>query len=321
MKKIFGIIAVCILLFSCKKDHSKDVVPGNSVHKIGFNITFSSQTAPFRTNLRVKTNALVTNSLADSVKVIYYAVYDSVGNIVHTIKQLSTDAVFGSYTDNLHAGKYTIIVAAGQTGFTIGNPTPGGTVGKLSTDVLYYTSSNFFSKDSFYKELALTVTNTDSNNNVTLDRITSELTVNVTDQIPLGTKYLTLIITSGAAGSFKVGTGIASLAGPGFIARYVDTLKASDIGTKNYQASFIFLPLSSTITVQLTAENQPDGGPAPIVVNLVGQKVISGITCAPNTQTVISGELFGGNGLTGSGGFTSTLDTAWSSTTIVKTFP
>ncbi|MDB5137934.1 MAG: hypothetical protein JWP37_4537 [Mucilaginibacter sp.] len=338
MKKILlGLISVCTIIFSCKKEHKVQPGEGQQVtHKVGFQISFSQQTAQFQTNSlkevnSVKNNALATSSLIDSVDVIYYAVYDSVGNNIHIIKQNSSDAGFGSYNDNLHAGKYTIVVAAGKTGMILGPTTYGMGVSKLSTDIITYGYSynsntgvhtyNPFIEDAFYKKVTLTVTNTDSNNSITLDRITAQVVVKISDQIPAGVKYIGLIVNAGATDLFLVGTG-APVAGGG-APPVIDTLKPADIGTKNHQVSILFLPLSSTVSVQIYAKNSPDNLniPGPYVVNTVAQKNISGVTAQANTQTILTGYLFGGNGISNPGGFNSTIDTAWNITPITKTFP
>src|SRR5437879_3421029 len=128
MKRIIvGLIAVFTVFTSCKKDHSKDGNPDTAIHKIAYNVGFSQQTANFQINSSkplvisgTNTQALVPASLSDNVDVIYYAVYDSQGNNVHIIKQTSDQAGFGAYTDNLHSGTYTLVVAAGKTGLLLG---------------------------------------------------------------------------------------------------------------------------------------------------------------------------------------------------------
>jgi len=333
MKRIIvGLITVCIIFISCKKDHSKDGNPDTAIHKIAYKVGFSQQIANFQINnskplvtSATNTPAIVAVPLSDNVDVIYYAVYDSQGNNVHIIKQTSSQAGFGAYTDNLHTGTYTLVIAAGKNGLLLGPDSLATTGSKLSKDVISYGGYitrigdviyNLFNKDAFYKKITLTVSKTDASEVINLDRITSKLTVNINDAIPVGANYyLVENLSSYPAVKFYVGNGTtppySSFAlNSGYI---VDTLKNTDIGTTNFRINTILL-YTSPITVNLSCTHLNAD-------NIIDQKIIQNVICERNAQTILSGNLFGGAGTHSTGGFTATIDTSWNSTPITKTFP
>lgn len=330
MKRIIvGLITVCIIFISCKKDHSKDGNPDTAAHKIAYKVGFSQQTANFQINnskplvtSATNTQALVPASLSDDVDVIYYAVYDSQGNNVHIIKQTSSQAGFGTYTDNLHSGTYTLVVAAGKNGLLLGPDSLATTGSKLSKDVISYGGYitrigdiiyNSFNKDAFYKKITLTVSNTDASQTINLDRITSKLTVNINDAIPVGANYLSVNLSNYPAVKFYIGSGTTppydSFSLPS--RAIADTLKSTDIGTTNFRINAILL-YTAPMTVNLSCSD---------LHNIIDQKIIQNVICERNVQTILSGNLFGGAGTHSTWGFTATIDTSWNSTPITKTFP
>ena len=320
-----------MILASCKKEHAKDTTPVQSLHKVAFKVGFSQQTSAYLTNslnshnlslTRLNTNAVDTSLTDNHVSTICYAVYDSLGNNVHNITQLSTDANFGILTDNLRAGNYTVILAAGQTGLSIGldpaNTTT--TTSKISTDIVSYGDEypiDLPGKDIFYKKLSLTVTNTDASQSVNLDRITSRLTVDIEDAIPANAKYIVLTFIGAPAFKYYVGT---STAGAGNTTTFsvIDTITVAKIGTTNNKLTTILLSPPSAFSVNLmcgTGIGSPPG------ITVIAQKTIPNVTCQPNTQTILTGNLFGGAGAPVTGGFSLTIDTSWNSTPITKSFP
>lgn len=313
-----------MVVLSCKKDHSKDTVPTQSLHKIAFTVGFSQQTVNFgASSLRGRAINLHANSravdtaLTNHVNTIYYAVYDSLGNNVHIIKQLSTDANFGSYTDNLHSGKYTVVIGAGGTGLALGMDTQNTTVttSKLSTDILWYglnTVSDAFLKDAFYKKLSLTVTNADASQSVTLDRITSKLTINIEDALPANAGYITATFMDAPAFKYFVGSATPFDAGSNISIK--DTIQTAALGTTNNKLSTILLFPTAPISIDLACTTSGASQ------TIIAEKIIPNITCQPNTQTLLTGKLFGGAGSPATGGFSLTIDTSWN-TPVTTPFP
>jgi hypothetical protein len=321
-KSLFGFMLVCMIIVSCKKEHSKDSQPGQTSRKVVFNVGFSQQIVDFNTGNQ-KVNNLksdaVAATLASKIDILYYAVYDSVGHKIHVIKQLSTGSSFGSYTDILNPGKYSVVVAGGKTGFLLGPDLEGGNAtSRLSTDVINYGSYtkagtsvwNPFNKDAFFKNIAITVGKTDISQSFALDRIVSQMVVNIKDAIPSSVKTIGVSLISHLSDRFLIGTGTAVPSSTSSI-NVIDTLASSDIGKTNYQISTIFL-YSAPFGVQIVASSNLD-----FVAGVIANKAATA-TGQPNTQTILSGYLFGGGG---SGGISVKIDTAWNSAPIVKTFP
>ncbi|WP_419699159.1 hypothetical protein [Mucilaginibacter sp. NFX135] len=90
--------------------------------------------------------------------VLYCSIYDADGKSINTIKQLSTDAGFGTITTNLPAGNYTLVFAGGKTGLVFVNMLSSEKA-TLNTDVLTYNNNNastgladYTIKDTYYKK-------------------------------------------------------------------------------------------------------------------------------------------------------------------------
>ncbi|MEO6976914.1 MAG: hypothetical protein ABI113_01005, partial [Mucilaginibacter sp.] len=254
MKKfLFGLMSVCTMLLSCKKDHSK--ADSNATHKVVFNVGFSQSTAAFKTN-NLNLNTLKSNSvdtaLTNHIGVLYFAVYNSSGNSVHIIKQLSTDASFGSFSDNLPNGTYTLVVAGGGGSLVFVSRT-GDQPGNLDTDVLSYgfefldePTWALFNSDTFYKKTTFTVTSADASKNISLDRITSKLVVNIEDALPSNAK--TMFLQAFPPVSFDISTGAPSPDPEMYhdhsvvpLLSLVKPITAGEIGTTNYKMSTIVL--------------------------------------------------------------------------------
>jgi len=332
MKKfLFGLMLVCIVMASCKKEHSKDPGTNKTTHKVVLNVGFSRSTVIFESN-SLKINSLKENAadtaLTNYVEVLYYVVYDSNGNIVHTIKQLSTDSNFGSYTDNLAAGTYSLIVAAGGQSLILSSDSYGDAY-SLSTDVLSYGFNDpvggglqpwhGFSGDTFYKKITLTVTNADVSQGISLDRITSKLVVNIEDALPANAK--TIYVECSPSYYFHIGSGTASptsVDGAGLRIQAIGTVSAAQIGTTNYKVALFFLT-SAPFSARVYCSSLPpptDGN----VKNIIADRTVPAVTGQPNKVTLLSGSLFGGATTHSTGGFTVSFDTTWNATPITKSF-
>jgi len=323
MKRIlFGTIAICMIIVSCKKEHKSDITINSTqkLYKVGYNVGFSQQSGGFISN-SLKANGLTTTSvdtsLSNHVSVLQYAVYDSVGNRVHVIQQLLTDTAFGKYTDNLHPGKYTIAIAAGAQFLSVINGTPGGYLPaplptpNISADVLeYYGNGHLvaFVYDTFFKKFPLVVAAKDTSMHIALDRITAKLSVVVKDALP-ATAH-TMGLTSPAVPQwFFINSATAGHIEPQFASGA--TVTTAQIGTTNFTMS-AFLLYSTPITLNIYCANS--GG------TTLAYKTIPNLTLQANTQTILTGNLFGGSGTTSTGGVNLGIDTAWNHTPIVKTF-
>lgn len=344
MKRSFlGLILICMVVLSCKKqgpDNNNKSEPGKGQYAVTFSVGFSQQTSDFKIN-SLKTNnninSLATTALAGQVDVLYLAVYNEDGSQLHVIKQLSTDDGFGTFVDNLNGGTYTIVVAAGKTGLALTKDFVyrGGSGGfgfvdnnSLNTDILMYdinTSGSFpypgfFNKDAFYKKIALTVPRTGTQS-VSLDRITSQVQVVVEDAIPANAKTIGLEIST-LADKFYIGNATTAKISQGSKWRTNSSLVPADIGKTNHTFStvpFLALPLSDQ-TIVCSTETVPAGSENLGILGDISSSIVPNVTCLPNKKTVLTGNLFGGNGKPVTNGFHLMADTSWNATPIKKPF-
>ncbi|MBS1526353.1 MAG: FimB/Mfa2 family fimbrial subunit [Bacteroidetes bacterium] len=331
MKKIlFEIILACFLLTACKKQHNKDDNPiVTSLQKVTFNVGFSSRLTNFATNGLSINSTKPDTSLTNYIDVLYYCVFDSLGKGLHEFVQQKTDSTFGRYTDNLHPGKYTIVIVGGQAGIIVSPVSVGTDIN--SVWITHYSQPSpklYFNVDAFYKKVPITVSATSSAQNVNLDRIVSKMVVNINDPIPAGAKYLALVI-SNAANKFNVGTGTVGLDsdGPPPAQMQEYTLTTANAGTQNFQLSTLFLYNGASSVEVFCSTSKPTnfkgGNPFsnllyrdnPASSNydaysgvVYGDKTIPNVTGAANKITLLSGDLFGG---TGDGGVKVSADTNW----------
>lgn len=321
---LLGLIIICTALFSCRKDHKSEIKPSDAgiTHKVAFNVGFSKTVTDFATTHLKLYSTSPDTSLTNHIDILYFIVFDSAGNNLHTILERSidtvfgkSDTIFGKFTDNLHAGKYTVIVAGGKTGLTVGFNT-GISGSALDKSYVYYETYNTtsgqyvidkFTQDAFYKKISLVVTNANSTQNISLDRVVSKLDVNINDPIPSGAGYISTTIT-GIANVFYVNTGTAGVIGGGQVSNtYSTALTSASAGITNYQMSLLFLYYNPCSVNIMCATSQPQDLSTFNGI-VLGSAVITNVTAQANKVTLLTGNLFGG---TGSGGIQVSVDTTW----------
>lgn len=313
MKKFLsGIILISVLLASCKKDAVINHNGGSNTQdtakrKVTFVIGFSQQAAGFKSNGTQKVvNGLTTNAADASfdsnpqITTLLYTVYDAGGNEIHQIKQVKgVDADFGSYTDNLNPGTYTVAVAAGKTGIFVNS---GSQPQKLSTDVL---RSPGDIGDLLFKKITLMVTNNNSTQDVALDRISGGLQIVIKDALPANAGSLTLDYISGYK-VFNVGSETKTSIQPTLQAGV--NIPVSARGSTNYTFITYFMPISQSFNVVLSCNT----GSSTSRGTVIATKTIP-VTVETNRMTILSGNLFGGGG---GGGITTSINTSWTTSTM-----
>lgn len=311
-KLLSSLLFLSTLLFACKKEHSTGLnnVKDNTLHKVTFNIKVFSQQITGLNSISQRSSNLTTDAVDPSleanrqIKTLLYAVYDSQGNGVHIIKQKSTDANFGSFTDNLAAGSYTIVFAGGGSSFIIESTAKDG-ISRLKDDAILHDPAG--TGEIFYKKITITVVSGVNNNqSIDLTRLTSKFQLVIKDAIPTGT---TSVGVHGIT-SFTIYMVGADAGGKSRTMTMSQPVTSTDIGTKNFTFTSVgLLPYPGTLQVRLFATNQSNVETAEKSVN---------ITTAPNTMTILTGNLFGGSG--GGDGFVPKVDTSWNATPILKQF-
>lgn len=278
MKKIISIlITASVLLSACKKEHHIKM-DTSDIQKVTFQVGFSQTDGSFETNLKL---AAADTSVTNNINMLYYMVFDSNGRLIHNVSQKITDANFGTFTDNLHAGSYTVAVAGlkGPLDYTAGD---------LNTQVLHTDLIELF-----FKKVTFTVSGSGLTQAINLQRVNSKLQVVIKDKIPAN---VTLIKIQAVRlyTDFLIGT---ETVGHLYTKTFSFPIPPEAIGTSNYTLSSATFLSNGTLALDITAVDA--GG------TIISEKILN-VTTAKNKVTLLTGNLFGGNGGSG-GGFTLSL--------------
>jgi hypothetical protein len=308
MKKIlYSLIIFCLVLAACKKDHK--IAPGGA-QKVTFNVGFSQTMGDFNASAvgnKLRINSADT-SVTNHVKIIYYMVFKADGTLLHNIRQAIGDVGFGSYTDNLNAGTYTVAIAAGGTDLIISKE------GNLDVQKIS-SNSAFYDGNMFFKKIQITVTSSSITESVSLHHAMSKLVFKTNDIIPTGATYakFTISTAAGFTREFQLSTE------SGAVPQYANSTDIIQIGGSvvdpgnpplpngvklEITSYFIYYaPLNVDVIVSRV---NAQGAYEPVY----GQKSITNIAGAPNAVTTLTGNLFGGNGI-GTTGFKIAVDSTW----------
>ncbi len=279
---LYLMLSAC-LFYSCKKEHSGNNNPIQKKYKVTFNISGFSATVigstPGKQTLSgVKADADVP--IAPYIKMLYYAVYDASGNLVHTIYRDSTYLDLGTVTDTLPSGNYAVLVAGGQ--------------GNLSSN---FATSTFASalvtggptwEDTFVGESALTVSTSNVSQTISMSRIVGKLTLKILDTMPANASSIVIAMSTEYA---SYGTAALSpLVGAVTNAQTTFGIPASSKGQPNYTRSIDVLNTTQPFNVTITCYDASQ--------TIIAQRIVQNVSVAVDTQTVLSGDLFnGGNGI------------------------
>ncbi len=327
MKRYF-LYAVLIssALFSCKKDSTlipqEPTIAQSDLKKydIAFNVTgFNQSTAPFGMYAAIPSNKIASTStalrdtLTKSIGILYYIITDSKGIVVNNITQLAADTAFGKIKTSLPAGTYHVSVVGGgyqtlATQYFSLTPNPDTTNQFVYQDI--HRSYRFGSfSDTFMKLMDITVGNSTSSYNITLDRRVAQIKVNIEDAIPANASSITVTIIGDHYILKTDGTSEPLTQGLPTEVKTTLLTFTPPAGTRNANISTVVLNTQSAMTVQIKCV---DGNN-----NVIATKTISNVTCQPNHTTLLTGNLF--NGPSGSG-IGVTYNSAWNVQTLNYTF-
>jgi hypothetical protein len=291
MKKISSYILffVITVLFSCKKDHSKDLQPvtDEKKHVISFNLSaFSQQIVGSSNKLSVNSVVSDTGSIRSMFQTIGYAVYDSTGKQIKVKTYNAKTYVTGAIKDTLATGKYYIGIYAGQQGCAVydGSLSYGYAYRFVDIGEIEYTYKLW--KDTFAKVFTVNVQHTDISQSVQLERIVGEIELNIQDNIPANAYAITL--TSAQEYSAY-------------------SLSSGYIWRGYFQ---LYSPPSGGVAIPDSAKNKPNfkftyltpytGVIFPIVFtcqdakgNIISQKVFNNNIVQNNHKVIYSGNFFG----------------------------
>lgn len=301
--------ALLLLAFSsCKKDKPAAPVADGKLHNVNFTFNaFSVEYANTQTN-DLKNNALAIQAI--EINEIQVFIYDSKGKLYRESNlRRGTDGSYANISYQLPSGTYTFV-------FINPNPINGRyylNKDQLNTGYFYYGGTNVDRgefRETFYKQLSVTVNNTDVSNTVDLTRVVAGLKIIIKDAIPANVTSLILTIdTVYTAMQIKDGLPFKS-------DKYVDVAFWDryylSAGVSNYTITRQLLSgPNNTISVSLKAQNTRQ--------EIIATKAIRNITINPNKVTVLSGNLFGGNG-TNNNAVDVKADTTWSSDILYQSF-
>jgi hypothetical protein len=293
MKKIIlPILLMPFLFYSCKKE-SKQVTPINTSKKyqVQFGVSGFQQIILNTTKARHQENSIknVFGATGNELT-LDYLVYDSNGNLVHTITQPADSGKTTTVKDSLPAGTYTFCFAIGGAARLIlprykEITYPDPSTGETGPDW----------RDTFVKQLTLTVGSGNVNQNVTLDRLVAELEADITGPIPANaTKFTIKVDKEYIYGKFS-GQPDTTRGPSGIKSRYV-FFPMTQTTTK---FSLILLNTASPVNVELTAYDASG--------SILAKATVNNVTCAVNTRTILTGALFGSQTST----FTVSLNNQW----------
>lgn len=182
-------IALSLLFFACKKDSNSSITESKQEKKVAvkFNLSdFSQEVTEQSKTGRKTTNFLRDSVLEKQINHLYYLAYsENLGYSQVSFKYQDATVNnydFGSITDSLVPGQYTIIIV-GSNGPSNFSQSPGQQFGDAR--LLLYSDANGPTRlpDTYWKKFSIIVGNSDSlpYSNITLKRISSNLEVNILD--------------------------------------------------------------------------------------------------------------------------------------------
>ena len=268
MRKILFFAAICSALIACSKSTEDEPVAKESVT---FKLSnFTSTTEPM--SVARKASSLVDGE--DGALTDLY-LFDGATQLTH---QTSDQADFGTITVMLTTGSHNLhFVATRSAGLSYAD-------GVLACSSL---------RNTFGKTMVFNVSGS-SEENVTLDRLSGKLILTINDAIPSGANSLRIQL-----GQRYTSLDVQTLFGVNAAAYDQSVSLSSKIGQTGHQITLHILGSDADgyeTTYTLTATNSSD--------QIIGQATGT-LTLAPNTKTLLSGNLF-----TGTRSFVS-LNTEW----------
>jgi hypothetical protein len=276
-------------------------------------------------------NGLITRTTsADSLKShfahLLYLAYDSSGKEVGRIRQRAATGSgykyiydptsyhdsspytmpFGTIVDSLPAGNYTIVLAGSNYKHTISDRRAydPGQVNLRPLNEAYLGQEHHLSmeipetEDTFYKKFTINIQNQAVEEDVTLERITGKLEVNILDAIPTNAAVFDVKIYKAAT---IISLGTSTFSGGTYYGEddYENTINDfltenvwqpikitdSERGTTNYRYSrFLYGRDSVPITIVIRCFDAQ--------MNLIAHKIVKNIRIYKNRRTILKGRLF-----------------------------
>lgn len=313
MKNIVKIAALLLLAFSsCKKEKSTAPAADGKLHTVNFTFKeFNVEYAEAKTK-GMRINGLSTQATETSN--IYVLIYDSAGKIYQqTVLQKGSNG-FSAKSYLLPAGLYTcIFIGSSYISSNVNNYLRLINVNVLNSGIAKHYDGDFFKtplQETFYKKIIINVENTDITSAIDLTRVVAGLKVIVKDAIPSNAVNVVLTVdTLYTAMQVKDGLPLKSE----FVTANTYSFNVTNlIGTSGVSFTRnMFTAPNNTVSVSLKAFDKYQ--------EVIATKAIRNIVINPNKITVLSGNLFGGNG-SNNNAIDVKADTTWSSDILYQSF-
>ncbi len=307
MKKSFlPAVAAALFVFACQKPGNQPAAPipeDGKKFAVNFNVSgFSQQIAG--ANARTADTSVLQNA-----QLLVYTAFDATNRrVIRSIIKNSGDATFGQFTDSLPRGRYVIAVAAIKDSI----------YSKQSTDK-WAVMFKYPGTDAFYQKIALNVDST-VNENITLERIVSKLTVHIKGKIPYNTHTFTLSPSNpdpsdinGLQGALDYYTGaIPQRTANGGYDAWQYILPDSLQGTTDIDFDTYILNPSGNRTISFGIYTKDTLG------KVLASRSVYDVHLETNKVTLLSGYLF--DSIPTSGGLNVKVNSQWKQDSIVAQF-
>ena len=283
MKTLLCTLAICVALTTaCKKSqHARPETPKTDAT---FTVAeFSQSVAPI-----AKSNSAVLD-IGDTLKnyadYLLYRVYNSSGNLVSSKNQTSDSPTFGTITDRLEPGNYTVVFVAskdviGYHSNFLGNALIFGHDPGFDrvNDMRVQRLSRAW-EDTFLKKINITVGTSPFVETLRLDRLVGALELNLEAGVPAEVSRIAISVEYDQ-NTYNVNTGVRSST---LIKTKEFIIADSDRGLpdKKFLMHVFNVTRPQLITIKaFNAQNE-----------LITQKMINNVTFFQNKKTILTGNL------------------------------
>ncbi len=283
MKTLLCTLAICVALTSaCKK--SQHATPESPKTQTTFTVADFSQTV-----VPMGKSGSSISDIGDTLKnyadYLIYRVYNSSGTLVSSKDQTSSSPTFGTITDRLEPGNYTVLFVASKDviGYQYNSLASALIFGHdpgfdWVNDVRVQRISRAW-EDTFLKKISITVGTDPFIETVRLDRIVGALELNLEAGVPAEVAKITISVEYDQ-NTYQVNTGVRSST---LIKTKEFTVTDSDRGQPNKKFLMHVFNVTRPQLITIKGFNTQN--------ELVTQKVINNVTFFQNKKTILTGNL------------------------------
>lgn len=296
MKKLpFATLSLCLLLFACSKKDSSAPNPVSEGKKIAVKFSANDFIQKFEQlpSARIgENNGLARDSaLADKISNLYFLIFKA-DSIVRLVSQRATDPNFGTFTDSLVQGNYTVSVLGSKDSLPV----------RAARTISFSRNGKPTAYPDFFQMISDIKVSPDSTNsfNINLFRRVTSLQVEIQDSLnQVADSTITVAIKEQSI--YNLLTGAPS--------QGADSLFYLPKKSRNVFNAF-YVNQYSTVTVVISYPSRTNPGQRLI-------RAISNVSFKPNTKVILTGYLYGGNpGIPGKSGFNVSVYDIWGPTEV-----